>query len=442
MREYMHVLSDIWKTNKAEFLVWLIVLVVVPICGPVWLHERIDLWLTGNFPKIAQMKLFHIGPADLLVGVFSYLVIDTLILMIMTRTNKLHLLVGWRCKGKAAIKQSIKNITHHLLDRASANNLYGNLLLSKLVGVHQPKDFEELGDSFRFIRHAQDFRCQQQDTSYSLHQQLLDKQIDDFYTIQNCIRKAWCTVTYGDIAVLLEKPGYIAQNVKIAKRYLKRIKVRRLFVYPYCSSNVSDLINNELKGITLDATKKGEIVRNGVDDLPSTDCHAIQSAFVNISGDAARALRDAVYMMWLVKVHEHFRIDYRVIPRHLTINAEGIDIIGNCLLSNWVDEGSALIDNNVIVRFEDNMMTDDVIYYEFTRAPRARIEDYKGVFEHIFGPLCLPIRYTFQKRNRFSTDLKVFLDIFFNSTTVQTLLSLSADDWIDAITREIKARPK
>lgn len=440
--EYLNLLIDIWRKNKVEFFFWIIILLLaVPFIVVVWIHHYIEVVTAGLTLPTIQIKRLQIG----LVDIISIFLIDVLILMLISRFHRLDLLIACRSKGKDEIKHSIKSVTYHLLDSLTVSNLYGNMLISKLTGAHQPKKREDIGESFWFIRHEKDFETHPSLPSSTFpRQQLIDKQIEDFYTIQQCIKKSWNTVAYGDITVLLEKPEYISHNVKIIKKRLQKRKVRRLFIYPYYDgTNMVNFIQNELGSLTLNETNLQALISiSPANNLPRTSVDIVQRNITGISPDAARAIRDGIYLIWLVKLHEKFGIDYRIVPRQATSNAAGVDIIGAHLLNSWQDEGSALIDDQVIVRFDDKMQTNGVIYYQFIKAPDYRLVNYKEAFDTVWGS-SMPRSYTLEERRSngvISYSLREFLSIFFNDTTRDVLLDISADKWIEIINSELKEK--
>lgn len=420
---------DIRKQSKIEFLAWFILLIFISY----FIYDKPDKLLESL--QLSQLAIVIIR------FVFT-IIIDTFVLMLIARFYRLDCLIKYRSKCRKDLKDSIKNITYHLLQNSTVCNLYGSLLLSKLVGEHFPKANDQIGDAFYFIRHEMDFIAPH---SYSMGSQkgrLIEYQIEDFYTIQSCIRKSWDTVAYGDISVLLEKPIYIARNIKMInsrKKIIKKISLRRLFIWPYCDMKNFDNLLKSLKSLKVDPNDIIFTPTSGL-QVPMTDFESIKTS-LSISDDmVARAIRDLIYLLWLIRIHEEYRIDYRVITRNATSDGSGIDIVGNYLLDNWRKEGSALIDEEVIVKFDDKMGTNGLIIYEFIR-DRSKVEKYKETFETLWSE-AMPKTYKLEGDGN-TGGLDKFLEIFFNENVVSELMKFinrheSVNKWIDNIKNELK----
>lgn len=462
--EFAKVLRDIWNKNKLEFFFWVVILIlVVPFVVVFSLHHFLEGATEDlDLPPVLN-KMLRFG----LVEIISLFIVEVFVLMLISRFNRLCCLIASRCKcKKSEIKQSIANIVRHLLSRSTACNLYGSLLVSKLAGAHIPRDKEGIGHSFLFVRRDVDFelssssqprnvlslRNNANDESENksmgtiihgdvnhLRELLMRKQIDDFHTIQQCIRKSWDTVAYGDFAVLLEKPVYLTHNIRLIRRRMRKRKVRRLFVYPWYRGTHTGLLSfiGELRRNALSADILDKLIRtNPVSGLPGTSIDTVEEHVSGINKDVAKALVDAIYLVWLVKLHEIYGIDYRIVPRHRTRDKASMDIVGDHLLNSWNDEGSALIDNEVVVRFDDQQQLGGVIYYEFIK-DTDRVASYKQTFDTIWGTH-RPRSYTLEASSTDGTEsLRDFFTMFFDETSCGTLLEISVESWIDIIQNEL-----
>lgn len=337
-----------------------------------------------------------------------------------------------------AIKEAVGNLIDHLINDKIAYNLYGNLIFFKLKPFHFPKSKDYIGASFDFIRHEGDFLCNQ---SSDLKGSLKDFQIEDFSIIQNSIRTSWHTIAYGDINVLLKQLSYLIRNIKMKRDH---IKVERLFIFPYWKddgpydilSRYTDL-ESHLRNITINSDEMNAVIDTSSEKL-KVDINELSNLLdskysaVVYQDQIKRALLDAIFLVWLVKIHEEFGIDYRILYRHDTMDNNNIDVVGKSLLrekspnaGKWKDEGSALLDESVIVRFDDKTESDGYIYYQFILDP-SEVEAYKCAFHTIWS-----------SGSPDTHKLEETLNYFFCNTTATSLKALSASNWIEAIKKEL-----
>lgn len=478
--EWYHILKGIWHSNKLEFLFWcLIICIGIPFYITPNIHyfiksatEQLSYTLSIPLFSIAGIVIF----SDHIVVFFIF---ESLFLMVLSRFHRLDDLIRCRTKGKSEIRDSIKNITHHLLHKSSANNLYGNILVSKLEGSHKPRGQNERGESFWFIRRDLDFETintgssptviilQETSSSGSFQTQIYNdigslrnllqaNKINDFYTIQQCINKTWNTVAYADISSLLDAPKYFAKNIHLAyrlffpklfklkdikinrfiksliKKHLKLLsrkkQVRRLFVYPNknITANCANCVNIKSTDIT-------EIMKLDIYDKAKLE-QTLLSKFSE--PNRAHFVMDTIYLICLVKLHEYYGIEYRVVDSANTNDGDEKDIVGD-LLNGWKDEGSALIDNRTIVRFDDNISEKGVIYYEFIRSPQTKLDAYKNNFNTIWSPAA-PMSYSLMgSKHRGVNPLGELLKKYFSSETSAILLEMNVTNFIDKINREL-----
>lgn len=453
--EQYRILRDIWKKDKIEFVFWFgIFFLIVPFIVIVELHSYIEIITKGlPLPQI-QIERFQVGLEELL----SIFFIDEIVFLMMSRFHKIDMIVCSRAIAKKEVKEKIRNVCYHLVENSTACNLYGNILLSKLVGTHMPRKEKEIGQEFWLIRRDLDFEkapdggsptilTQSNNGNHwktrvygsidDMRDELKMTQFDDFYTFQQCIKKSWDVVAYGDVPTLLEKPEYITQNIKMIKS--RKIKVRRLFIYPYPKKKFN-AISTQLKGIKLDSPTLESIIReNDSTGIPEVNVDDMPKVITGISPEAIRAIKDIIYLIWLVKLHEDFNIDYRILSSNQTIDATGTDIAGVNLLNNWKDEGSASLDNEVIVRFDDKMQEEGVIYYQFIKDSK-RISSYKNTFDIVWST-AKPTAYTYKEKvndkgDKLTGSLLDFLSIFFNDLkTCKTLVDNipKYDSWVKNI---------
>lgn len=422
-------LKHLWSVNKWEAFVLGEVLLFFWLLLSCVFHQYIQ----SHFIQLASI-IISAAIADGPTEFFAWL---------LERKFALPSVVAVYSKTTDPIKKAIGNLIDHFICNKTMHNLYGNLMFFKLKPAHFPISRNDIGTNFTFIRHEGDFF--KNATPTNLRESLKDFQIEDFSLIQSCIRKSWDTVAYGDINVLLRKKEYITKNIEMTQN---GVNIKRLFIFPYwkidgpyeVQSNF-DAFKSHLFNTDINANDLNNLIVN-ISGRPDMDIAELNILIDRLGlpelfkEPIKQALVDAIYLLWLVKIHERFSIEYKILARNETKDGNQRDIIGKNFLRNesaidegrWKDEGSALIDNSVIVRFDDKMSSDGYIFYEFISTP-DEVNNYQKAFETIWST-SMPKTYTIEE----------ILSSFFSKTTAACLKDMNTSIWVELIDKELKGR--
>lgn len=347
---------------------------------------------------------------------------------------------------RSEMRDGFRSLVEHFVNSDTRCNLYANLIFSKLHPAHSPQPPSAVAETgFSFLRHVGDFYLRDNELAIDdAPRKLKEYQASDFRVIASCVRRKWKTVAYGDMSVLLHEPAYFAQIRSLTSRTkwramprpesrfpfiaferVRRISVKRLFVFPYVPHGTTPVEETELikqlahlelpdsetaDWITARGASQWPLVR--LDDVEKS----VRSAQVS-EGDATtlgRVLGDTIYLTWLVQLHRDFEIDCRILPRWaLRAFPEGMSLSEE-LLSNFIDEGSALLDN-VVVRFDDQQEDEGFIHYKFLTATN-KVDQYEKAFDLAWShDEAMP-----------GSDLKALLLRFFSEATTASILSACA----------------
>ncbi|MCG3167807.1 MAG: hypothetical protein POELPBGB_03602 [Bacteroidia bacterium] len=407
-----------------------------------------------------------------------YLTIGVYLLLVSSIANyKNWIRNGIRGNEKTSeiLQSLIKNINH----KSYFLNVHSNLLLSKLRSTYEPITEGEQG--FSFIRIKTDFlrlsindkKDISQTTQNKMSYDFVKSKIEDFKVILDSIKMSWLTISYGDISDLLNGTEYISKNIDLNGylkvrdndnklkiiRFLKslpyhlahfklplfeirpfhflRKDLKRVFIYPFLNMEENELHDGETKfTIFIEALQKVKLnnleIENMIllsdDSPPKIDEKYLKSNIPN--DDIRRAIKDLFYLYWLVSISQEYKLQYRILFRHsfsITFGMQNFEV-GKNLLSNWVDEGTALLDNEAIVKFDERFSNTDRHLYHYSFELVREIENFNYLFKNYWNNSNPKYLYTSLDFEKEITKIfnEEFSNTFFNCQKVKR----SKDIWI------------